>query len=212
MALTAMFLAMSSGPMHAGHAMRHASAPMSLGGLLGSWAAMMLPLVRHQARWLAFRSLRARRQQAVAVFSGAYFAVWMTAGAVALVVLGPVRGEPAALALALAVAACWHCAAPRRRLLLRCGVQRAPAVHGRQAVADWARAGLLAGGRCVATCWALMLPMAIEHHPALMVGAALVLASERRRGPNPERRAARRQEAMWLAAAAAALALVVIVG
>jgi predicted metal-binding membrane protein len=115
--------------MHAGHAMRHASAPMSLGGLLGSWAAMviamMLPLVRHQARWLAFRSLRARRQQAVAVFSGAYFAVWMTAGAVALVVLGPVRGEPAALALALAVAACWHCAASRRRLLLRCGVQRA---------------------------------------------------------------------------------------
>jgi hypothetical protein len=32
--------------------------------------------------------------------------------------------------------------------------------------------------------------MAIEHHPALMVGAALVLASERRRGPNPEKRGA----------------------
>jgi hypothetical protein len=52
---------------------------------------------------------------------------------------------------------------------------------------------LLVGGRCVVTCWALMLPMAIEHHPALMVGAARVLASERRRGPNPERRAGRRR-------------------
>ncbi len=121
----------------------------------------------------------------------------------AIALLAPVRGEPLAVALALALAAGWHCAPQRRRLLRRCGILRAPAVHGARAVADWARGGLRVGARCVGTCGALMVPMAIVHHPALMVGAALVLVSERRPGPNPERRAARPLEALWLGAASA---------
>lgn len=221
MALTWMFLAMASGTMHAGH---HAGAPpagaglgdMSYAALVGSWAlmvlAMMLPLARGQARWLAFRSLRARRQQAVGLFAGAFVAVWVAAGAAAIALLEPVRGEVAAVAVALAAAACWQCAPARRRLLRRCGVQRAPAVRGLRAAADQGRAGLLAGGRCVATCWALMLPMAIVHHPALMAGAALVLVSERRRGPNPETRGARRLEALWLSVAAVVAAGVAVAG
>lgn len=212
MGLTFMFLAMYAGSMHAAHAMHGADAPaggmgeMSYPALLGSWVlmvlALMLPLVRKQARWLAFRSLRARRQQAVAVFTGTYVVVWVAAGAVAIALLEPVRGELAAVAVALAMAAWWQRAPARRRLLRRCAVQRAPAVHGLRALADQGRAGLRAGSRCVGTCWALMLPMAIVHHPALMVGAALLLVSERRRGPNPETRGARRLEALWLGAAA----------
>ena len=206
-----MFLAMYAGSMHAGHAMHGAGAPaggageaMSGAALVGSWAlmvvAMMLPLARKRARWLAFRSLRARRQHAVAVFTLAFLAVWVAAGVVAIALLAPVRGEPVAVAVALALAACWHRAPARRRLLARCGVLRAPAVRGVRAVGDWARGGARVGARCVGTCGALMLPMAIVHHPALMVGAALVLVSERRPGPNPERRAGRRLEALWLGA------------
>ncbi|MEA2220442.1 MAG: hypothetical protein QOJ35_3068 [Solirubrobacteraceae bacterium] len=237
-ALAAMFAAMSSGlHEHGGgvllgtgatHAMPSgvhdhgggvllgtgATHAMSYGALLGWWAAMvvamMLPLVRGQARWLALRSLRRHRQKAVALFAAAFVATWVAAGAVALAVLGPVRGEPAAVALALAVAACWQCAAPRRRLLRRCGVLRAPAVHGPRAVADWGRAGVLSGGRCVVTCGALMAPMAIVHSPALMVGTALVLVSERGRGPNPETRGARRLEALWIGAAALATAALAV--
>ncbi len=225
MALTFMFLAMSAGSLHAGHGMGHAAgAPasgpaaseMTYAALVGSWAlmvvAMMLPLVRKQARWLAFRSLRARRRHAVAVFTGAFLAVWVAAGALAIALLEPVRGEIAAVAVALAVAAWWQRAPARRRLLRRCGVQRAPAVRGWRALADQCRGGLLAGTRCVATCWALMLPMAIAHHPALMAGAALVLVSERRRGPNPETRGARRLEALWIAAAAAVAAGLAVAG
>jgi hypothetical protein len=213
--LGAMFLAMASGSAgHAGHR-THGSPlialhPMSTGEMLAAWAAMvvamMLPLVRGQARWLALRSLRRLRQGAVAVFAGAFVLVWALAGAGAVVALEPVRGEAGAVALALAVAAAWHGAPARRRLLRRCAAQRAPAVRGARAVAGWGRAGALAGGRCVATCWALMLPMAIAHHPALMAGTALVLLSERRRGPNPELHAAGRLQALAIAAAAVAVA------
>lgn len=221
-ALTWMFLAMAWGATpaghgahdpHSGHAVHAAPAStwaMPYGALLGSWAlmavAMMVPLARKRARWLAFRSLRARRQHAVATFAAGFLAVWLAAGAIAIALAEPVRGEPWAVAGALALAAWWQRAPARRRLLRRCGVLRAPAVHGARAPADWAHGGLLIGARCVATCGALMLPMAIVHHPALMLGAALVVTSERRRGPNPETRGGRRREAVWIAAAAGAVA------
>ncbi|MFL5888181.1 MAG: hypothetical protein ACJ76M_03760 [Solirubrobacteraceae bacterium] len=65
----------------------------------------------------------------------------------------------------------------------------------------------MTGGRCIATCWALMLPMAILHSPVLTVGGALVVASERRSAPNPERRAGRPLEAMALLGLATGFAL-----
>jgi len=78
---------------------------------------MMLPLVRRQALWLALRSLRSHRQRAVAVFTGAHLVVWVAFGAIAIALLGPVRGASWADAVALAAAAVWQRAAPRRRLL-----------------------------------------------------------------------------------------------
>jgi hypothetical protein len=207
LALAATLLAPAAGHSHAGHGSAAAVA---------TWAAMvvamMLPLVRGQARWLALRSLRRLRQGAVAVFAGSFVLVWVLAGAIAIAALGPLHGDLGAVALALAVAAAWHGAPARRRLLRRCAAQRAPAVRGARAVADWGRAGAVAGGRCIATCWALMLPMAIAHHPALMAGAALVLVSERRGGPDPELHAGWRLEALALAAAALAAGALALAG
>lgn len=169
------------------------------------WAAMvvamMLPLVLRHARWLAFRTLRRQRQRALVVFATGYLSVWLAAGAVAITASAPVRGESGAVAVALLAAAGWHCAPVRRRLLRRCGATRAPAVAGKRAPRDWFETGIRAGGRCVGSCWALMLAMAVVHHPALMLGATLVIASERRSGPNPERRAGRVADACWLAGA-----------
>ena len=183
---------------------------------VGWWLAMviatMLPWTGRDARWLAFRALPALRQQAIAVFALAFLAVWAAAGAVALLAVAPWQGEPAAVAPALALAAAWQVAPARRRALRRCGVSRAPAIRGRRARADWARTGAVAGGRCVATCWAVMLPMAILHSPVLMLGAALVVAGERRPAPNPERRGGRPAEALALLAGAVAFAALAAVG
>jgi predicted metal-binding membrane protein len=183
---------------------------VELAGWTAMAVAMMLPLARPQARWLAFRSLPRHRHRSVAAFAVAYVGVWTAAGAVAVAALAPVRGRALAVAVALGVAALWHRAPRRRRLLLRCGVRRVPAAAGWRAPADWLRTGAAAGARCVATCGPLMLPMAIAHQPALTVGTALVLASERRPGPNPERRAGRRLEAACLASAALLVATVAI--
>jgi predicted metal-binding membrane protein len=212
-ALAALAVAGGASPDAAGHSSHAAHRAGHDAGSAGSAilafalmaVAMMLPLARSPARWLAFRSLRSHRQAAIAVFAASCMAVWVAAGAVLVVVLGPVRGSLPAVAAALAVAAAWQVAPARRRLLRRCGTATAPAIRGRRAVADWSRGGARAGARCVGTCWAVMAPMAIVHHPALMALAALVVFGERRAGPNPERRGGRPFEARVLAAAAAAV-------
>jgi hypothetical protein len=56
-----------------------------------------------------------------------------------------------------------------------------------------------------------MLPMTIVHQPLVMVGTALVVASERQPAPNPEFRGGRPHEAFVLAAAAALTALAAVV-
>jgi predicted metal-binding membrane protein len=181
---------------------------------LAWWAAMvvamMLPLAAPHARWLAFRSLRRLRHQAIALFAAAYLLPWLIFGAVTIAALRPVQGDAAALVLALLAAAAWQTAPARRRLLRRCGASRAPTLKGRRARADWLRTGLRAGTRCVGTCWALMLPMAVAHHPALMLAIALVITSERATGPNPERRGGRPHEAVALAAATVGVAALAV--
>ncbi|HKP89308.1 MAG TPA: DUF2182 domain-containing protein, partial [Thermoleophilaceae bacterium] len=66
---------------------------VELAGWTAMAVAMMLPLARPQARWLAFRSLPRHRHRSVAVFAAAYVAVWVATGALALAALAPVRGE-----------------------------------------------------------------------------------------------------------------------
>ena len=198
---------------HAGHAHVHAGGPAT--PATAWWVlmvvAMMLPIVRVQARWLAARSLRRMRQRVIATFAASYLLVWTLAGALALPLLGPVQGDLVALAAALAIAAAWQASPPRRRLIQRCGSIRAPAIRGPRAVAGWVKAGGVTGARCVGTCWAVMLPMAVVHHPVVMVFCAAVMFNERRPAPNADTRGARPFEAHVLAAAAFAVLFAALV-
>jgi predicted metal-binding membrane protein len=197
------------------HAPAHAAAP-PYAASLAAWTvmatAMMLPLARKEARWLAFRSLPSRRRAAVGVFAAAHLSVWALAGVPAVAALAPLHGDVLAAGVALIAAAAWHGAPARVRVLRRCASTRAPAIRGWRATAAWWRAGVVSGARCVVVCWALMVPMAIVHHPALMAGTAVAVAAERRRGPNPERRAGRPVDVLWLSCAGTALALVALSG
>ena len=157
MALTAMFLAMSTGSLHAGHGGAAGSTgSLSDRALLASWAlmvvAMMLPLVREQARWLALRSLRRHGRRVVATFTVAYLAVWVAFGAVAIACSSRCAARRG-LSRRARLAAGWQCAPARRRLLRRCACSaRPPCAAARRSPTGSAR-GLLAGRRCVAT-WA----------------------------------------------------------
>jgi len=187
--------------------------PAHLGvGLAVVWwtvmaAATILPWLVADARWIALRSLPRLHHRAIAVFAGAFLLIWTLVGAAAIAATAPLHEASTAVAIALALAAAWHVTPARRRVLRRCAISRAPAIRGPRAAVDWARSGAVAGGRCVTTCFALMLPMAILHSPVLMIGAALVVASERRPGPNPERRAGRPAEALALLGLAVGFAL-----
>ena len=158
--------------------------------------AMMLPVVAPSARHVALRSLWQRRHRAMASFVLGYLAVWFAAGAAVVALLGP---SAVALPLVLLVAAGWQVAAPRRRMMRRCGVIPPCAVRDRDAVT----AGVRVGSRCVFTCAPVMAAMAVSHSLLLMSALFCVLLSERARGPNPGRRAGRALEAFCLAGLAA---------
>lgn len=169
--------------------------------------AMMMPFVLPQARWLAVRSLRRRRGRTLAAFTAGYLVVWCAVGVAAQVALAPVAGSGWVVPLLLVVAAGWHRSGWRRTALARCGGLRAPAIRGWRAVGDCARSGVETGGRCVLTCGAVMLPMAVAHDLMLMVPLFLVTAHERRPGPNPELRAGGAAGAVALLGLAAAVAV-----
>jgi hypothetical protein len=126
-------------------------AHLGLGAALLWWtvmiAAMMLPWVAADARWLAFRSLPRLRRRAITVFAAAFLLVWALEGAVALTTMTPLHGSLPAVVLALAVAAAWH-VAPRAAALQRApgaGNPRPARVPGLVAVGRRDR-----GRRCIA--------------------------------------------------------------
>jgi predicted metal-binding membrane protein len=176
--------------------------------------AMMLPLAAPQARLVSLRSLWERRHRAGALFTVGLVGVWLGVGAVltsVVRVLDP--GPPGWLAPVLLVAAAsWQVAPPRRRLLRRCGSVRLHAADGAAADVDCVRAGVRAGGLCVAGCGVAMLPMAVlpmgPEALLVMAGVLVVLLWERAAGPDPATRAGRPHEAVALLA----LALVVSLG
>ena len=193
--------------------------PSSPAGAWGAWmamvAAMMLPIIAPQARTVALRSLRRRRHRAMAGYLAGYLGVWAVLGAVLVVVLHAtgVPHPPAGLAVVgLLGAAVWQVAAPRRRVLRRCGSVRLGAAKGFAADRDCAAAGWRSGLLCAFTCGPVMLAAAAAHHQPAVMGAVLVLLlTERAPGPNPERRAGRRLEAWALAGLAATVALGAVV-
>jgi len=164
-------------------------------------AAMMLPIAARGAGRVARASLWPRRHVAMVEYLVGYLAVWalIGLGAIWLVTgLYPAGAPVITAAVALVAAAAWHVTPWRRRMLRRCGSAGFVNVYGWRADWDCAAAGAAFGRRCVITCGPAMVVMAVSHSVLLMAGLAVVLWSERIRGPNPSQRAGHPQQAWGL--------------
>lgn len=145
------------------------AAPMVLGTMgVGDWAlmsvAMMVPATLPAIRHVGLNSIRRRRRWAMAVYVVAYVAVWLAFGIPALLLVAALRAAGAdefqLVSGALLVALLWQLTRWKRRAIVAC--QRTvplPPVGWR---ADYAcvRFGVRQAGRCIASCWPLMLVMA----------------------------------------------------
>lgn len=172
------------GAMFRPHA-QHAHTPAAR---LTNWmimtAAMMLPLVISQMRFVAERSLWKRRHRAIAGFLAGYLAVWLILG-VAVSFIEPGTWLAAA---AFAVAGAWQLTRARRVAMASCHRAMPLAPRGWRADRDCLRYGWSVGIYCVATCWALMLACAMAgHNVVAMAGITALLWTERR--TRPRRRA-----------------------
>jgi len=167
--------------------------------------AMMLPLIVDRIRIAAARSIWARRDRAVLLFTLGYLATWILAG---LIVQAGILGlhlqpwfRPAvAGAGAFGLAALWQLTAAKQRVLRSCHRTIPLAPHGWRANLDCLRYGWMIGATCVLSCGALMVACTLSGHSvAVMAGAGSIGAAERYMiRPNPR----------ILSAAIAALGLV----
>lgn len=158
-----------------------ASAPevASLAASLPIWAlmavAMMLPTAMPAVRHVAVNSLYWRRRRAVLEFIAVYLAVWAVFSALVLgMAISRAPADSAfVLPLVLAVAALWQWTPLKRRALRACHRPRPLPPYGWRATAGVARFGLGNGGACLASCWAMMLTMAVVGSARLGWMAAL---------------------------------------
>ena len=176
--LTAAAAAAAAWALLGGHALvPHSGTEPFLAGLSG-WivmaAAMMLPGTLADMRRLALSSMWSRRQRTIAVFLGSYLAVWTCFGALALAGL-PLLG--AGTGILLASAAAWELSPWKWRALRRCHLVEPLPPRGARADAACVRAGLRYGGRCVVSCWPLMLAMAAAGHLALALMALVTIVA-----------------------------------
>lgn len=172
--------AVAWGAMFRPHA-QHAHTP---GARLINWmimtAAMMLPLVVSQMRFVAERSLWRRRHRAIAGFLLGYLGAWFVIGiAVAFIEPGPWLAIAA-----FVVAGAWQLTRARRLAMAACHRAMPLAPRGWRADRDCVRYGWITGGYCVASCWALMLACAMAgHHLVAMAGITAWTWSERHMRP-----------------------------
>jgi predicted metal-binding membrane protein len=172
--------------------------------------AMMLPAALPATAHVAVNSLSRRRGRAVSQFLVAYLAPWLAFGALVLLVLAllPTNQAVVSLAAALAVATAWELSPAKQWALNRCHRTSPLPPHGWRAGLGAARYGVLHGGACVASCWPLMLVMAVAPSARLAWCAGLAIISLAEKATLRPRRRARRLGA--LLAAATALAAVAI--
>lgn len=125
--------------------------------------AMMLPTALPAVRHVAVNSLYWRRRRAVLEFLAVYLGIWAIFSAIVLGVLTswPAANPTAVLAFILALAALWQLTPVKRRALRACHLPRALPPKGWRATAGVANFGLRNGGACLASCWAMMLTMAV---------------------------------------------------
>jgi predicted metal-binding membrane protein len=148
--------------------------------------AMMVPATLPAVRHLAFSTLRVRRRRAMAIYTGAYVAIWIAFGIVVLSLVGVVRTWPALdqrllLVVALAGAAVWQLTPWKRRALFACRRTVPLPPVGRKADVACLRYAAQQARRCIVSCWPIMVAMAVAGHVPLlgMVAlAALVVVEE----------------------------------
>ncbi len=165
------------------HALHGAPA---LSTALALWAvmcvAMMLPAATAAARHVARNSLAWRRGRAVGGFVAVYLGLWVAFGAVVLAVasLLPAPTAPVLAALLL-VAAGYELTPLKLRALRGCHRSVPLAPTGPRAALSLVRFGLVNGGSCVASCWALMLFMALvtSGHLFWMAGLTAIVSAQK---------------------------------
>ncbi len=202
---------------HAHHHRSGGGAPTmpSVTLLIGSWAlmsvAMMVPLTLPAVRHVAVNSFRWRRRRATAIYISAYVTVWAAFGLAAIPAVEVLKsrtgvGERSMVIASLAIATTWQLTPWKRRSVLACRRTVPLSPSGVRADVACARFGVHQAGRCLVSCWPLMLLMAVIGHGAVAVMAvltAILLVEDRA----PSKRRTLKPIATSYAAAAIGLAL-----
>lgn len=165
---------------HHGHAQTAGPGALATAVMI---VAMMLPLTIPSIHHAAHSGWRPHR--AIVGFMCGYLAVWMIAMlaiAAAWAFAATLAGWTAAAVGAVAAAALWEVAPPRRRLARRCHREPPLAPDGWRADADCARYGATSGVACVGMCWALMAAcVAFAHSLPVMLALFAVQLTGRYR-------------------------------
>jgi predicted metal-binding membrane protein len=172
-------------------------------------AAMMLPSVLPAARAVALTSRWHRRQRALAMFTGAYLAVWTVFGVAVTAVLllvGADAGPPWVGPVALVAAAAWELSPGKPRHLRACHRLSPSGNDGWSADLACVRAGLRHARACLGACWALMVAVLLVSTGTVLVMVVLtaVIWAEKVLAAGPRLGA---RAALLIVATAAVLAL-----
>jgi predicted metal-binding membrane protein len=155
--------------------------------------AMMVPLVRHQIRSTATRSLWPRRDRAMAGFLLGYVSPWLVAGAAISLVAVGLRLDhwltwPVGAAIGFAIAAAWQLTPVKWRALRSCHRAMPIAPAGWRADRDCFRYGWTVGGDCFVSCWALMVGCVFAQHSLVAMACVGLFSFAERYRARPNRR------------------------
>jgi predicted metal-binding membrane protein len=164
--------------------------------------AMMLPAALPATSHVAINSLRRRRGRAVSQFLAGYLGLWLAFGAVLLLGLAllPVDRAVILVAAGLGVATAWELSPVKQWALRRCHKASPLPPIGWRASLGATRFGVLHGSACVASCWPLMLVMAVAPSARLAWCAGLAVIGLAEKLTLKPRRRARRLGALLGAA------------
>jgi predicted metal-binding membrane protein len=181
----------------------HDHAAPSAGGRVAPWVAgtlhwsvmvvaMMLPAIVDSIRITAARSVWARRHRAIGGFLVGYLLPWTILGLGTSVLVAELRLDtrlplPAMAAFGFGVAAAWQLTAVKWRAVRSCHRTAPLAPRGWRADLDCVRYGWAIGGRCVTSCWALMLACLLARHGLVAMTCATVIGAAERYSDKPSK-------------------------
>ena len=131
--------------------------------------AMMLPTNVAAVRYVAFSSLRSRRNRAISWFVVGFIAAWLPVGLIAAWTHGAHPATPWVV-LALVGAALWELSPWKRRALVRCRRSSPIRLRGGAARRSCAEYGGHVGWQCLVSCGPAMLALSVAGHPLILTG------------------------------------------